>query len=110
MLPLGIQWDMKIKILTSVVVVGCLFGCAKSLTTTTIKGTVCSCTTTQVIVLEEDKMHYDIIQLTGTTIIEPPVTPPCTAGTPVTVTCNPTDAQRKESPAGGGCPTPPPGS
>src|SRR5215468_4828804 len=99
---------MKTKILICAAVVGCLFGCEKSLTTATLRGTLCSCTTTQVTVLEADKMHYDIIQLTGTTIIKPPVSPPCTVGTLVEVTYNPTDAQRKESPAGGGCPTPTP--
>src|SRR6266700_6133325 len=96
---------MKIKILICAVVAGCLFGCAPS--TETIKGTVCSCTDTQITVLEQDGKHYDIIQRTATTIIDPPVTPPCKAGTPVTVTCKPTDAQRKENPAGG-CPTPTP--
>jgi hypothetical protein len=100
---------MKIKILICAAAAGCLLGCAKTTTETlTLKGTLCSCTTTQVTVLEEDKMHYDIIQLTATTIIKPPVSPPCTAGTPVEVTYNSTDAQRKESPAGGGCPTPTP--
>src|SRR5436309_3231946 len=100
---------MKIKILTSVVVVGCLFGCAKSLTTTTIKGTVCSCTDTQITVLEDEGKYYDIIQRTSSTIVNPPVTPPCKAGTPVTVTCNSSDAQRKENPSGA-CPPPPPSS
>jgi hypothetical protein len=97
---------MKMKILICAVIAGCLLGCTKT-TTETLKGTLCSCTTTQVTVLEEDKTHYDIIQLTGTTIIKPPVSPPCTAGTPVEVTYNPTDAQRKESPTGA-CPTPTP--
>jgi hypothetical protein len=95
---------MKVKILTSVVVVGCLFGCAKSLTTTTLKGTVCSCTDTQITVLEEGGQYYDIIPLKGT-IINPPVSPPCKAGTPVEVTYNPGDAQRKENPSGT-CPPP----
>jgi hypothetical protein len=98
---------MKIKILICAAVAGCLLGCAKT-TTQTLKGTLCSCTTTQVTVLEQDKLHYDIIQLTGTTIIKPPVTPPCTAGTPVEATYNPTDAQRKENPSGTCPPTPPP--
>jgi hypothetical protein len=100
---------MKTKILICAVVAGCLWGCAKStITTKTLKGTVCSCTATQVTVLEQDNNnYYDIIQLTATTIITPPVTPPCKAGTPVEVTYNPTDAQRKENPAGG-CPTPTP--
>ena len=99
---------MKIKMLAVAAFAGCVLGCTASLQTTTIKGTVCSCTATQVTVLEDDnKNYYDIIQLTATTIIDPPVTPPCKAGTPVTVTCKPTDAQRKENPAGG-CPTPTP--
>jgi hypothetical protein len=99
---------MKMKILICAAVAGYLLGCtgAKS-TTATLNGTVCSCTATQVTVLEQDKLHYDEIQLTATTIIEPPVTPPCKAGTPVKVTYNPGDAQRKENPAGG-CPTPTP--
>ena len=99
---------MKIKILICAAVAACLPGCAKT-TTQMLKGTLCSCTTTQVTVLEQDGQYYDIIQLTGTTIVDPPVTPPCKAGTPVTVTYNPTDAQRKENP-GGGCPPTPPGS
>ena len=109
MLPLRIQWDMKIKILICTAAAVSLWGCAKStITTQTLKGTVCSCTATQVTVLEQDNNnYYDIIQLTATTIIKPPVTPPCKAGTPVEVTFNPTDAQRKENPAGG-CPTPTP--
>jgi hypothetical protein len=98
---------MKMNILICAAVAGCLLGCTKSATEAILKGTVCSCTQTQVTVLEQDKLHYDIIQLTGTTIIKPPVTPPCTAGTPVEVTYNPGDAQRKENPAGG-CPTPTP--
>jgi hypothetical protein len=99
---------MKMKILICAAVAGCLWGCSKSaISTQTIKGTVCSCTATQVTVLEQDGRFYDIIQLTATTIIKPPVTPPCKAGTPVEVTFNPTDAQRKENPAGG-CPTPTP--
>jgi hypothetical protein len=100
---------MKIKILICAVVAGCLWGCTKAtITTQTLKGTVCSCTATQVVVLEDADNHfYDVIKLTATTIINPPVTPPCKAGTPVEVTFNPTDAQRKENPAGG-CPTPTP--
>ncbi len=93
---------MKIKILICAVVAGCLFGCAPS--TVTIKGTVCSCTDSQITVLEQDGKHYDIIQRKSTTIIKPPMTPPCTAGTPVEVTYNSGDAQRKESPTGT-CPT-----
>ena len=107
MLPLRIQWDMKIRILICAVVAGCLWGCTKS-TETVLQGTVCSCTVTQITVLEQDKQHYDIIQLTATTIVKPPVSPPCKVGTPVEVTFNPSDAQRKESPTGGGCPTPTP--
>ena len=99
---------MKMKILICAVVAGCLLGCMGTKSTTkTIKGTVCSCTATQVTVLEEGGQYYDIIQLTATTIIDPPVTPPCKVGTPVEVTYNPSDAQRKENPAGG-CPTPTP--
>ena len=98
---------MKIKILICAAVAGCLLGCAKS-TETVLSGTVCSCTKTQITVLEDaDKNYYDIIPLTGGTIVKPPVTPPCKAGTPVTVTYNAGDAQRKENPAGG-CPTPTP--
>jgi len=96
---------MKIKILICAVVAGCLFGCAPS--TETIKGTVCSCTDSQITVLEQDGKHYDIIQRKSTTIIKPPMTPPCTAGTPVEVTCDSGDAQRKENPTGA-CPTPTP--
>jgi hypothetical protein len=68
---------MKLKILICATIAACLLGCmgTKSITET-IKGTLCSCTTTQVTVLEEDKLHYDIIQLTATTIVNPPVTPP----------------------------------
>ena len=100
-LPLRIQWDMKIKILICAAVAGCLWGCTAS---TTIKGTVCSCTDTQITVLEDNGKYYDIIQRTSSTVVNPPVTPPCKAGTPVTVTFNSGDAQRKEGP----CPTSPP--
>ena len=96
---------MKIKILICAVVVGWLWGCAPS--TETIKGTVCSCTDSQITVLEQDGTHYDIIQRTASTIITPPVTPPCSAGTPVTVQCASTDAQRKEGPCPKTTQTPP---
>src|SRR5437667_12123398 len=99
---------MKIKILICAVIAGGLLGCAKT-TTETIKGTVCSCTDTQITVLEDDGKYYDIIQRTSSTIVNPPVIPPCKAGTPVTVTCNSSDAQRKENPSGA-CPPPPPSS
>ena len=85
---------MKIKMLTVAVAVGCVLGCA-SLTqqgTLTIKGTVCSCTNTQVTVQEADGKYYDIIQRIGSTII----TGTCSAGQPVTVQCQSIDNQRKE--------------
>ena len=100
---------MKIKMLAVAAFAGCVLGCTASLQTQTIKGTVCSCTDSQITVLEQDGKHYDIIQRTATTIIKPPITPPCTAGTPVEVTYNSTDAQRKEDPTGT-CPPPPPSS
>src|SRR6266436_8432493 len=103
----GFNGGMKIKMLTVAAFAGCVLGCTASLQTQTIKGTVCSCTDTQITVLEQDGKHYDIIQRTSATIIKPPMTPPCTAGTPVEVTYNSTDAQRKENPTGG-CPTPTP--
>ena len=95
---------MKIKVLICAAFAGCVLGCTASLQTQTIKGTVCSCTDSQITVLEQDGKHYDIIQRTSATIIKPPMTPPCTAGTPVEVTYNSTDAQRKEDPTGT-CPT-----
>src|SRR5207248_10031783 len=61
---------MKIKMLTVAVAVGCVLGCA-SLTqqgTRTLKGTVCSCTSTQDPVQELDGTYYDIMQLSGDTI------------------------------------------
>jgi hypothetical protein len=85
---------VKIKILTVAVAVGCVLGCT-SVTqqgTLTIKGTVCSCTNTQVTVQETDGKYYDIIQRTGNTII----TGTCSAGQPVTVQCQSIDNQRKE--------------
>src|SRR5580693_8126231 len=81
----GFNGGMKIKMLTAAVVAGCVLGCA-SLTqqgTLTIKGTVCSCTNTQVTVQEEGGKYYDIIQRTGSTII----TGTCSAGQTVTVQC-----------------------
>jgi hypothetical protein len=89
---------MKIKMLTVAVAVGCVLGCASPTQqgTLTIKGTVCSCTSTQVTVQEADGKYYDIIQRTGSTII----TGTCSAGQPVTVQCQSIDNQRKE----GSCP------
>ena len=90
--------SMKIQVLTAAVVAGCVLGCA-SLTqqgTLTIKGTVCSCTNTQVTVQEAGGKYYDIIQRTGSTII----TGTCSAGQTVTVQCQSIDNQRKE----GSCP------
>jgi hypothetical protein len=100
----GFNGGMKIKMLAVAAFAGCVLGCTASLQTQTIKGTVCSCTDTQITVLEQDGKHYDIIQRTSATIIKPPMTPPCTAGTPVEVTYNSGDAQRKEDPTGT-CPT-----
>src|SRR5207249_11412945 len=74
---------------------GCVLGCA-SLTqqgTLTIKGTVCSCTNTQVTVQEAVGKYYDIIQRTGSTII----TGTCSAGQPVTVQCQSIDKDRKST-------------
>src|SRR5438034_10204381 len=85
---------MKIKMLTVAVAVGCVLGCA-SLTqqgTLTIKGTVCSCTSTQVTVQESDGKYYDIIQRTGRTIM----IGTCSSGQPVTVQCQSIDSRRKE--------------
>jgi hypothetical protein len=103
----GFNGGMKIKMLTVAAFAGCVLGCTASLQTQTIKGTVCSCTDTQITVLEQDGTHYDIIQRTASTIITPPVTPPCSAGTPVTVQCPSTDAQRKQGPCPKTTQTPP---
>jgi len=90
---------MKLKILMGVIATGCILGCVASLQTLKITGTVCSCTSTEVTVQEEDGAHYDIIQRTSGTII----TGTCSPGKTVTVQYMSTDAQRKQGP----CPVTP---
>jgi len=99
---------MKMKIFTCTIVAGCMLNGIAFGQTLTIAGTVCSCTSAQVMV--QEGTHYWIIKRTPSTTIEGT----CASGSVVTVQCKSTDAQRKEGSCtgttGATSPTRPPAS